>query len=98
MSNFVETQQEIVYMLDRAVKFPEGIDAQLCRIPDVQKLIASYVCPAMQVPKTPWQERYAKVLKALENCVEWNEEYKKINNLVGDPWCFTAAKQVLGYL
>ncbi len=35
------------------------------------------------------------LLAVLMSCVQWNEEYKRINCLVGDPYCFTWAKKVL---
>ena len=93
--SYVENYRKLGLMLAFAVDNPESLEAELLALPEVQRLAARYICPSIQLPKTQEQESYELVVLALKNCVDWNEEYKKINNLVGDPWVFSSAKNVL---
>lgn len=93
--SYIENYRKLGKVITFAVDNPGSLEAELLALPEVQRLAVKYICPQVELPKTDAQKGYDNVLKALRWCVEWNEEYKKINNLVGDPWAFSAAKQIL---
>jgi len=37
----------------------------------------------------------AKLRRSLQDAVDWNDEYKRLNNLVGDPYWVPQAREIL---